>query len=726
MIKRPILSLIWTTSSTNRTFLSTKSTSPISLTSRPHQSIPPPPGPQTHTKRSKSTSTLRSLRVRSPPPASSTHTTSPSSPPKSSPPSTTPPLPQSLPQHTKSKKEPPPTDPLELAVTESETSKRQKEKQKQGPPDASTAPGDSHAETAPEPRDPPPVADKEETSKGKGKETVVGLEGSLYKRFRSRNDVLSVSDLTSPIWCEVQYEYGLLQSRSKDPEKRKASFKTSAGKEIKVDMKVAQNNHQRTEMGTSVHKVLEREIAPVEKIVHAVTKEERWALEMVKMIDCLQSLVEIGRCREMNVVGILDDQLVKGIIDEVIREPIYRRSSTPEGKRDRKRGRADAGFPSTPSKRTSKKATLQKSPSQTSINAFFSTSPRKPSPHKDNRHDPMTGVISDDEQRSSSPSRIPTSRPRPAFRLRILDTKSRHHPSLPPSEDTVSSRLQLMFYHRLLSSMLAPPGSPDATDYEEIWRRAGLLSTKKFSGKFTLDTELPAEIDCLEKVLEMLRNTIEMLNVDGIRSTLTIEYRITKRSLSANKRKKSPHRRRESETEAEDIKAAIAASLKDLSPEQVVAIEVPASPPGVRNALLDDSSTVTSAALPVPVASDESDKATAKMDPVPEANAGASTSESVPSGAQAGKTDRADPKEDYRSLILGTKTFEYDDAVLQRHLDDVLQWWYGNRPSRGVEVALTRRCHTCEYADGCEWREKKAMEALHKSKAKIKLDVNKS
>lgn len=45
-----------------------------------------------------------------------------------------------------------------------------------------------------------------------------------------------------------------------------------------------------------------------------------------------------------------------------------------------------------------------------------------------------------------------------------------------------------------------------------------------------------------------------------------------------------------------------------------------------------------------------------------------------------------------RSKILGTKEFTLDDNFLDTYLVDVLQWWHGQRPPKGVEVKLSRRC----------------------------------
>jgi exonuclease V len=44
------------------------------------------------------------------------------------------------------------------------------------------------------------------------------------------------------------------------------------------------------------------------------------------------------------------------------------------------------------------------------------------------------------------------------------------------------------------------------------------------------------------------------------------------------------------------------------------------------------------------------------------------------------------------SMILGTKKFLMDNSRLDAHLEDVLQWWFGIRPPRGVELAQSGRC----------------------------------
>ena len=47
---------------------------------------------------------------------------------------------------------------------------------------------------------------------------------------------------------------------------------------------------------------------------------------------------------------------------------------------------------------------------------------------------------------------------------------------------------------------------------------------------------------------------------------------------------------------------------------------------------------------------------------------------------------------DVEARVLGSKEFAVDDEALDSYLNSVLQWWFGERPPKGVDVELTRRC----------------------------------
>ncbi|CAG8154813.1 unnamed protein product [Penicillium olsonii] len=112
------------------------------------------------------------------------------------------------------------------------------------------------------------------------------------ERFRQApNKAFSVTDLVSPAWCELQYWYTLTKHGRK---KRTAAMKK----------------------GSSMHKTLEDEIyttVPVE----IKTKEDAWGLRIWNVIQGMRMLREYGITREMEVWGLVDGQIVNGIIDQL-------------------------------------------------------------------------------------------------------------------------------------------------------------------------------------------------------------------------------------------------------------------------------------------------------------------------------------------------------------------------------------------------------------------------
>ncbi|QSS60124.1 defects in morphology protein 1 [Histoplasma capsulatum] len=115
---------------------------------------------------------------------------------------------------------------------------------------------------------------------------------SPLERFRTPpRKALSVTDLVSPAWCELQYWYTLTKLGRKRA--------TPAMKQ-----------------GTVVHKELEDQVhttVPVE----VMTKEDGWALRIWNVIQGLRTLRVSGMTRELEVWGNVDGEIVTGIIDQL-------------------------------------------------------------------------------------------------------------------------------------------------------------------------------------------------------------------------------------------------------------------------------------------------------------------------------------------------------------------------------------------------------------------------
>ena len=115
---------------------------------------------------------------------------------------------------------------------------------------------------------------------------------SPLERFRTQpKKALSVTDLVSPAWCELQYWYTL----TKHGKKRRTP-----------EMK----------QGSVVHQKLEDQVHATVK-VDIVTKEDAWGLRIWNVIQGLRTLREIGQTRELEIWGTVDGFVVNGVIDEL-------------------------------------------------------------------------------------------------------------------------------------------------------------------------------------------------------------------------------------------------------------------------------------------------------------------------------------------------------------------------------------------------------------------------
>ncbi|KAL9065013.1 MAG: hypothetical protein Q9161_008505 [Pseudevernia consocians] len=115
---------------------------------------------------------------------------------------------------------------------------------------------------------------------------------SPLERFRTKpKKALSVTDLISPSWCELQYWLTL----TKHGKKRR----TPAMKQ-----------------GSAVHKVLEDRVHET-VAVDIKSKEEAWGLRIWNVIQGLKTLRDTGMTRELEIWGVLDGLVVNGVIDEL-------------------------------------------------------------------------------------------------------------------------------------------------------------------------------------------------------------------------------------------------------------------------------------------------------------------------------------------------------------------------------------------------------------------------
>ena len=117
---------------------------------------------------------------------------------------------------------------------------------------------------------------------------------SPLQRFRSfPRKPLTVSDLSSGAWCEMQYWYTLTRL----PGGRKTRTPAMKG-------------------GSRVHQTLEDQVHTTIQ-VSVAAKEEAFALRIWNLIQGLRTLRETGMTRELEVWGTLYGEVTNGVIDEV-------------------------------------------------------------------------------------------------------------------------------------------------------------------------------------------------------------------------------------------------------------------------------------------------------------------------------------------------------------------------------------------------------------------------
>ncbi|OAL45104.1 hypothetical protein IQ07DRAFT_604601 [Pyrenochaeta sp. DS3sAY3a] len=244
-----------------------------------------------------------------------------------------------------------------------------------------------------------PPTDPVRGSSGHDRDDVI----SPLKRFRTKpRKPLSVTDLVSPAWCELQYSY-ILYKFGRKP--RTKAMQT----------------------GSRIHQRLEDEVHTTVP-VQVQTKEDRFGLRIWNTISGLRCLRQTGLTRELEVWGIVDDQVVNGVIDELSYQC------------------PDAAFEgSTRNPKARNGGTREIMPSdQPSILEALQTAERVPGP-----------------------------------RIYITDVKTRSVHSTPSGASLRPTWMQLMLYRKLLEDL-----SMNTVDAEIIFRRYDLMPLENFTDVF--------------------------------------------------------------------------------------------------------------------------------------------------------------------------------------------------------------------------------------------------
>ncbi|XP_013381053.1 exonuclease V-like [Lingula anatina] len=66
---------------------------------------------------------------------------------------------------------------------------------------------------------------------------------------------------------------------------------------------------------------------------------------------------------------------------------------------------------------------------------------------------------------------------------------------------------------------------------------------------------------------------------------------------------------------------------------------------------------------------------------------------------------------------IGITEVKYNEEWLKETCDHYMKYWKGERPVEGVDIEEAFKCQSCEFAEVCEWREKKSKELARKNSA---------
>ncbi|RDW89960.1 exonuclease V [Aspergillus mulundensis] len=452
---------------------------------------------------------------------------------------------------------------------------------------------------------------------------------SPVERFRRPpNKAFSVTDLISPAWCEVQYWYTL----TKHGRKRR----TPAMKK-----------------GSTIHKTLEDEIYTTVP-VQITTKEDALALRIWNVIQGLRTLREFGITRELEVWGLVDGELVNGVIDQLSYE-------CPDSE-------LEASAASHYAEAAASRAVLPEY--QMSLTDYLLSPAHGGRKLSDLSHHEVVPEAMEDPVSSQSTSEL-----QQLPRIYLTDIKTRGSNSTPTvkSSSFRPTLLQLQLYYHMLNRLTL---SDDVT-IDLLAARYDLDPKKTFTDAFI------CEVGSLNDQFFDALSSMEF-DPDYIP---TPEDAITRHQShgSDNSGSVSEETEMQYPSASQDSTSVLLAHnnltrlwklMKDqlrftfLPPSLKSAAVAPSIPSEFQPPMLESYPTILSPLL---------------------------TARYISSAATA----------DLRPRVLGSRSFLFDPTTLESYVTDQMAWWRGQRTPRGVEVMEAWKCRICEFQEECEWRQER-------------------
>ena len=238
--------------------------------------------------------------------------------------------------------------------------------------------------------------------------------------------------------------------------------------------------------GSSVHKTLEEQVH-VTVPVDTLTKEDAWGLRLWNVIQGLRTLRCTGMTREIEVWGVLDGQIVNGIIDELSYDC------------------PDPSLEAMIDKKVKKQAFVP--PNQATIGEFF-------------------------QAKKASDNTVDSTAMNNAQKVYLMDVKTRGRASIPPNASMRTTHMQLMVYRKLLADMASISVdaslvfaryrlNPEAHFSDTLIQQLGGLEMN-FDPNSSEDTYAPMESN-VDAVIELLQHN----NLMQLWQLMIQEYQMT-------------------------------------------------------------------------------------------------------------------------------------------------------------------------------------------------------
>lgn len=294
--------------------------------------------------------------------------------------------------------------------------------------------------------------------------------------------------------------------------------------------------------------------------------------------------------------------------------------------------------------------------------------------------------------------------------LYIADTKTRRSPSLPPDEDALSSRLQVMLYNRLLSRLLFD------FDFPKFWASVGVSPARTLSLRFQEQTSLVlvsgiahgaalGQTQCLADLTHLLEQRVQQLGINGVSAMMSLVYRtqpITKSTKQKLKQRPPGGVTSALATkERDELEQVVRASLADVGlcddPGLVHALASSLAEPE-RTPLYQVDELMAphrvDGPVPTPLQDDPELSWAIQQSLLPDfvgVNSIEEVSGKVPKESVPTEVEEL-PTAGFGSQVIGQKEVIMDDSILDAYITRALDWWHGRRKATGVPVDLSRRC----------------------------------